>query len=103
MIMPTIYPARDISFEKTHALLKSVVSSTLIRMPAINTAPELFDIEAASPEVLEPENESYVVHMRLQGTYEVRSFLSDVGIDERKIAMAVEELSRRRRVTVSNP
>lgn len=71
-------------------------------MPAINLAPDLFEIEAVSPEVSEPENESYVIRMRLQGTYEVRSFLSDNGVDERGIAFAIEELSRTRQVKVRN-
>jgi len=71
-------------------------------MPASNPTPELFEIEAASPEVREPENESYVVRMRLQGTYEVRSFLSDNGVDDRRIAFAIEELSRSGQVKVRN-
>lgn len=69
-------------------------------MPATNLIPELFEIEAASPIAGEPENESYVLRMRLQGTYEVRSFLSDIGIDERRIAFAIEELSRTRQAKV---
>ena len=68
-------------------------------MPA--PAPEFFEIEAASPEFDEPENETYVIRMRLQGTYEVRWFLSDHGVDEKRIAFAIEELSRTRRVKVS--
>ena len=67
---------------------------------AINPTPELFEIEAVSPEATEPENESYVIRMRLNGTYEVRSFLSDHGVDEKRIAFAIEELSRTRRVRV---
>ena len=69
-------------------------------MPANNLIPELFEIEAASPIAGEPENESYVLRMRLQGTYEVRSFLSDIGVDERRIAFAIEELSRTRQAKV---
>lgn len=71
-------------------------------MPAIGPTPELFEIEAASPETHEPENESYVIRMRLRGTYEVRSFLSDNGVDEKRIAFAIEELSRSRQVKVRN-
>jgi len=70
-------------------------------MLAINPAPELFEIEAAS-EGFEPENESYVVRMRLQGTYEVRSFLSDNGVDDKRIVFAIEELSRSGQVKVSS-
>ena len=69
-------------------------------MPANNLIPELFEIEAASPIAGEPENESYVIRMRLQGTYEVRSFLSDIGVDEKRIAFAIEELSRTRQAKV---
>jgi hypothetical protein len=71
-------------------------------MPAINPAPDSFEIEAASPEASEPENESYVIRLRLQGMYEVRSFLSDNGVDERRIAFAIEELGGSRRVRVRN-
>ena len=71
-------------------------------MPAINPAPELFEIEADSPEARGPQNETSVICMRLQGMYEVRSFLSDLGVDEKKIAFAVEELGRSRQVKVRN-
>jgi hypothetical protein len=71
-------------------------------MPAIDPTPELFEIEATSPETHEPETESYVIRMRLRGTYEVRSFLSDNGVDEKRIAFAIEELSRSRQVKVRN-
>jgi hypothetical protein len=70
-------------------------------MPATTAAPESFVIEAVSPESQEPENESYIIRMQLQGTYEVRSFLSDNGVDEKRIAFAIEELSRNRQVTVT--
>jgi hypothetical protein len=69
-------------------------------MPAINLSPELFEIEAASPEAGDPENETFVIRMRLQGTYEVRAFLSDNGVNEKRIAFAIEELSRTKRVKV---
>ena len=71
-------------------------------MPAINSASKLFEIEADSPESSESENESYLVRMRLKGAYEVRSFLSDQGVDERRIAFAIEELGRFRQVKVRN-
>ena len=63
-------------------------------MPAISSGPELFEIEAASPETDDPGNETFVIRMRLQGTYEVREFLSDNGVDERRIALAIAELAR---------
>ena len=71
-------------------------------MPANHRTPEQFEIEAASPQFCDPEDGTYVVCMRLQGTYEVRSFLSDNGVDERRIAFAIEELGRSRRVSVKN-
>ena len=71
-------------------------------MPAINPSPELFEIEAVSPEAGDPENETFVIRMRLNGAYEVRSFLSDQGVDERRIAYAIEELGRSRQVQVRN-
>ena len=73
-----------------------------VRLSATNPAPELFEIEAASPEADEPENQTYEIRMRLQGPYEVRSFLSDFGVDEKRIAFAIEELSRSRRVRLGN-
>ena len=66
-------------------------------MPAIDSAPELFEIEATSPEVDEPENQTYEIGMRLQGLYKVRSFLSDIGVDEKRIAFAIAELGRSRK------
>lgn len=71
-------------------------------MPAIDRTPEAFEIEATSTETHEPETENYVIRMRLRGTYEVRSFLSDNGVDEKRIALAIEELSRSRQVKVTN-
>jgi len=71
-------------------------------MPAIDPIPELFEIEAVTPESSEPNNESYVIRMRLKGTYEVRSFLSDNGVDEKRIAFAIAELGRSRQVKVGN-
>lgn len=71
-------------------------------MPAINPIPELFEIEAVAPEATEPNNESYVIRMRVNGTYEVRSFLSDNGVDEKRIAFAIAELGHSRQVKVRN-
>jgi hypothetical protein len=71
-------------------------------MPAINPAGELFEIEATSPEAVEPENQTYVIRMRVQGAYEVRSFLSNNGVDERRIAFAIAELGRSRQVNMGN-
>jgi hypothetical protein len=50
----------------------------------------------------DPEYETFVIHMRLKGTYEARVFLSDQGIDEKRIAFAIEELGRSRQVKVWN-
>ena len=72
----------------------------LIPMPAIIPAPESFVIETVSHEVQEPENESYVIRLRLKDAYEVRSFLSDNGVNEKRIAFAFAELSRKGQVTV---
>ena len=63
---------------------------------------ELFEIEALSLEASEPGNENYVIRMYLKGTYEIRSFLSDNGVDEKRIAFAIEELGRSRQVRVRN-
>jgi hypothetical protein len=71
-------------------------------MPARNPTPELFEIETVSSEAHDPEHDIYVICMRLQGTYEVRSFLSDNGVDEKRIAFAIEELSRTGQVKVRN-
>jgi hypothetical protein len=71
-------------------------------MPAIHPAPELFEIEAASPEACDQQDESYVIRIHLEGTYEVRAFLSDNGVDEKRIAFAIAELGRSRRVIVRN-
>jgi len=71
-------------------------------MPASNPTPELFEIETASSEAHDPKNASYVIRLRLRGTYEVRSFLSDNGVDERRIVFAIEELGRSRQVEVRN-
>ena len=78
-------------------------------MPAINQPPELFEIEAVLPEADDPEKETFVIRTPLQGTYclqgtyEVREFLSDHHVDEKRIAFAIEELGRTRQVKVSNP
>ena len=71
-------------------------------MPASNPTPELFEIETVSSEAHDPEDASYVIRLRLRGTYEVRSFLSDNGVDERRIVFAIEELGRSRQVEVRN-
>ena len=81
---------------------KSIVSGTFFLMPAINLPPELFEIEAVSPEADDPENETFVIRICLQGTYEVRAFLSDNGVNEKRIAFAIEELGRTGQVMVRN-
>ena len=70
-------------------------------MPAKNPVPELFEIEAASP-AGDPENETYILRMRLEGAYELRAFLADNGVDEKRIAFAIAELGRSQQVTVRN-
>lgn len=71
-------------------------------MPATTTVPELFVIEAAAPKPEDPENQNYEIRLQLRGTYEVRSFLSDSGVSDRRVAFAIEELSRTGQVTVKN-
>jgi hypothetical protein len=82
-------------------LLRSGASGTLVGMPAHTSTPESFEIETISRQG-DPENEIFVIHIRLEGTYEVRAFLSDNGVDEKRIAFAIEELSRSGQVKVSN-
>ena len=96
------HPRRAWLFVPCDLLLRSIASSTFVRMPAINISPELFQIESVSPEADDPQNDMFVIRIRLQGTYEVRAFLSDNGIDDRRIAFAIEELSRSGHVNVSN-
>ena len=61
-------------------------------MPAIYSSPEVFEIEAATPEACDLQHESHIIRMRLEGTYEIRAFLSDHGVNEKQIAFAIEEL-----------
>jgi hypothetical protein len=75
--------------------------------------PERFVIEAISTLPQNPAVESYTVRTQLRsgrwtmgftslaGLYEVRLFLNDKGIENKKIALAIEELSQRRRVQVN--
>jgi hypothetical protein len=72
-------------------LPRSIVSGRLIGMPAKNPAPEWFEIEAVSP-AGDPENETHILRMRLNGAYQVRAFLSANGVDEKRIAFAIEEI-----------
>jgi hypothetical protein len=69
-------------------------------MPAIDPVPESFEIEATSLEACEPENETFVILARVQGTYDVRRFLDDNGVDEKRIACAIAELGQSKRVKV---
>jgi len=71
-------------------------------MLVIDSAPELFEIETISSETCDPQDESYVIRIRLEGTYEVRAFLSDQGVDEKRIAFAIAELGHSRHVSVWN-
>ena len=78
-----------------------------------NFVPEVFVIEAASQGVHEPGDERYVIRTQLSngqwtetstdiiGICDVRWFLNDNAVNDKDIAFAIEELSRRRRVTVS--
>jgi len=78
-----------------------------------NFIPEVFVIEATSQEAPEPGDECYVVRTQLNngqwtgapkdvmGIYDVRWFLKDSGVNDKDIVLAIEELSRGRRVTVS--
>ena len=73
---------------------------------------KLFIIEATSEENREPIKEKYLIRTRqssgqwtivatdLTGIFEIRCFLSDHGVDAKRIAFAVEELSRSRHVLV---
>ena len=84
-----------------------------MRMSSLPHHPELFVIEASSPRPQEPATESYIVRTRLRngnwtrtplnlaGVYEVRLFLDDKGVEGKRIALAIEELSRKRTVQVS--
>ena len=81
-------------------------------MPA-NFVPEVFVIEATSQEAHEPGEERYLIRSQLShshwtvaptdtmGIYDVRWFLNDNGVNDKDIAIAIEELSRRKRVMVS--
>jgi len=83
-------------------------------MPAAPVTPELFLIKAVSPEPGRPEDENYIVLTRLsngdwatnpvglKGIFAVRWFLNDNCVETKRIALAVEELSRTRETKVSN-
>ena len=74
---------------------------------------KLFVIKATSPEPQKPENEKYLVRTQLNdghwapfprgltGTGEVRLFLRSKGVNANRIDLAIEELSRTGRTTVS--
>lgn len=78
------------------------------------TLTQFFIIEAVSHEPLEPASETYLIQTHLDdgvsraaprtltGIANVRWFLNDNGVDERRVALAVEELSARRHVMVSS-
>ena len=71
-------------------------------MPTSNPAPQLFEIEIIPSETGDPQGESYVIRIHLEGTYDVRAFLSDNGVDEKRVALAIAELGRSRHVSVWN-
>jgi hypothetical protein len=80
---------------------------------AANIVPEVFVIEAASQEEHQLNDEPYVIRTQLNngqwtmaptdimGIYDVRWFLNDNGVNDKDIVFAIEELSRRRWVTVN--
>jgi hypothetical protein len=82
-------------------------------MPSFSFQPESVLIEAMSSGSQPPATASYVVRTRLKngdwtgsstslsGMYEVRVFLDDKGVESKRIALAIEELSLKRRVQVS--
>ena len=82
-------------------------------MPALPFQPESVLIEATSPGSQQPATASYTVRTRLRngnwagspvslrGMYEVRLFLDDKGVESKKIALAIEELSLKQRVQVN--
>jgi hypothetical protein len=82
-------------------------------MPASPIIPELFVIKAVSPVRQGLENENYIVLTKLnngnwattpvglEGILAVRWFLKDNCVDTKRIALAVEELSRTRETKVS--
>jgi hypothetical protein len=45
-------------------------------------------------EAVPSEADTYTIRVRVRGMYEVRSFLNDNGISDRRIALAIEELGR---------
>ena len=85
----------------------------LLAMTRFPHQPDVFIIEASSPRSEEPATSNYVVHTRLRngnwtrnpltlaGMYEVRLFLDDRGVEAKRIALAIENLSLNRRVQVN--
>ena len=69
-------------------------------MLTLNSEMESFIIEAASQEAREPRDASYVIHLKVQGLYEVRRFLEHQGVGERNVVLAVNELGENGRVAV---
>jgi len=80
----------------------------------INPDMKFFIIEATSEEKREPLREKYLIRTRqsngqwtivatdLNGIFNIRRFLNERGVDEKRIALAVEELSRSGHVLVSS-
>jgi hypothetical protein len=78
---------------------------------SVRLSPDLFVIEAISPQRQRPEHENYELRTRLNsgewappmgltGTHEVRSFLCARGIAETTINSAIEDLCIRGRATL---
>ena len=82
-------------------------------MPSFPFQPESVLIEATSSGSQQPSTASYTVRTRLRngnwagsavnlsGMYEVRLFLDEKGVESKRIALAIEELSVKRRVQVT--
>ena len=82
-------------------------------MPGVPIAPESFFIRAVS-KAKKPDDENYIVLTKrndgswtnspkgLNGIFAVECFLKDHGIEAEQIAVAVEELSRKRETKVSS-
>jgi hypothetical protein len=78
-------------------------------------ASEYFVLRVVSSVSRDPEHSHYLVFTRLNngewiasptrlnGIFEVRRFLSDNFVEEKQIALAIDELSRKRGTMVSRP
>jgi hypothetical protein len=81
-------------------------------MSSLPVLPQSFIIKAVSPEPQKPENENYIVLTKLnngnwtttpiglKGIFAVRWFLTDNCVDTKRVAVAVEELCKKREATI---